>query len=136
VSARTLRQNNVGVTRIVHQNTQTTAHHWEGRTMHEMLKTTVELANDFNFELEAALAHVRMTMVRKRIADNDVVFAVWQDAGEPDGVGYRLVKGQQLLRESMASGTSVPVSITGIRCIDAGQARALAQAEGEKDRRH
>ena len=75
-------------------------------------------------------------MVRKRIADNDVVFAVWQNASEPHGVGYRLVKGQHLLRESMASGMSVSVSITGIKCIDAEQAEALARAEGETDHRH
>jgi hypothetical protein len=74
--------------------------------------------------------------VREMINTNDVVFGVWQDVAEPDGVGMLLVKGEQRLRECIADDKSVLCRILGIPCIEAAQAEALRQVAGEHDRRH
>jgi hypothetical protein len=99
--------------------------------MRDLLRDVVEMANDFNFELENVPSDVRMEMVRQRIAENDVVFAVWQDQTEPHGVGSKLVKGQHLMRQMIADNKSLPLRVTGIKCIDVNQAESLKRIEGE-----
>jgi hypothetical protein len=100
-----------------------------------MLKTVVELANDFNAELEVTPASYRMVMVKRRIAENEVVFACWQDDTRPHNVGFKVIKGQQLMRRIMADHKPLSLRTAGIKCIDAEQAEALAQIAGERDRR-
>lgn len=65
-----------------------------------------------------------------------LVFGVFQDADEPDGVGMLLVKGHALLREIVASGKAWPVDMTGVPCACAEQAEALRLVAGESDRLH
>lgn len=70
------------------------------------------------------------------VADAEVVIAVWQDQQEPHGVGTMLIKGNQSLREIVASSHSRPQMVAAIPCVSAAQAEALRQVAGEKDRRH
>jgi hypothetical protein len=41
--------------------------------------------------------------VKRIIAENDLVFGVWPDLAEPDGIGVHIIKGKRRLR-SIASG--------------------------------
>ncbi len=54
-----------------------------------------------------------------------LVFGVFRDAAEPDGVGMLVVKGHALLREIVASGKALPVDMTAVPCSCAEQAEAL-----------
>ena len=74
--------------------------------------------------------------VRFLTATHDVVFAVWQDRREPDGVGTMLIKGRQAMREVIADGESRAVSLTAIPCRDSVEAQALREVIGEADARH
>jgi hypothetical protein len=74
--------------------------------------------------------------VRQMVDGHDVVYGVWQDAAEVDGVGMLLIKGEQLLRHIVADAKTVSCSIVGIPCVEAAQAEALRQVAGEQDRRH
>jgi hypothetical protein len=72
-----------------------------------------------------------MTPVRRLVDGADIVFAVWQDHEEPDGVGTLLVKGQAALRRCVAPGVPFPAVQTAIKCINVAQAYALAEVCGE-----
>jgi hypothetical protein len=65
--------------------------------------------------------------VLELIADNDVVYGVWQDPTEKHGVGILLIKGANRLRDITATGTPAPLSMTAIRCTCLEQAEALRQ---------
>jgi hypothetical protein len=77
-----------------------------------------------------------MAMVRRRIDDADLCFAVWQDDTKPYGVGFLLVKGQHLMRQMLSDNKPLPVRTTAIKCIEEAQAIALHQVAGEQDHRH
>ena len=62
-------------------------------------RKVVAAANEFAKVLTGDFAQVRAL-----IEEHPLVFAVWQDASEVDRVGMMLIKGQQLLREVIASG--------------------------------
>lgn len=102
-----------------------------------LLNSAVVSANAFRLELQAGVSdEQRYKMVRKHVADNDLVVAVWKDSTANDGVGWLLIKGQQRLRELIADGEKRASRLAGIPCIDAGQAFALLDDAGEADRRH
>jgi hypothetical protein len=65
--------------------------------------------------------------IKRIISESDVVFGVWQDAGEPHGVGLLLLKGAKLLREIVASGEAMPVRTNAISCISYEHAVAAKQ---------
>jgi hypothetical protein len=93
-------------------------------------KTAVELAN-----ATLPLMDGTMEPIRKIIAENEVVLAVWQDATSENGVDMLIVKGQQKLRE-IASSKPAKVRMSAIHCIEREQAFALVDMLGEPDRRH
>ena len=84
----------------------------------------------------AQLSGCGIDAVRFLTATHDVVFAVWQDRREPDGVGTMLIKGQQAMREVIADGESRAVSLTAIPCRSSLEAQALRETIGETDARH
>ncbi len=96
----------------------------------EMKQIIVASANANRAKLTTSIEPVRQILDA-----SDVVFGVWNDAVEPDGVGMLLIKGHQKLREIMASGTQ-GCAISGIPCINIEQAEALRQVLGEQDQRH
>ena len=83
--------------------------------------------------------------VKRILANADLVFAVWPDAGEKEGVGTLILKGQRRLKATGAgwmdapSGTqrfSIPtaqVKWDAIPCNDYEHAYALSQTLGEPD---
>jgi hypothetical protein len=76
-----------------------------------------------------------MEPVMDLIGANDVVFGIWQDSAAPTGVGTRIVKGDNRLREIIASGVTANSLVTAIKCGNAEQAEALRLHAGT-DRTH
>ena len=68
-----------------------------------------------------------MRPVLELVTANEVVFGVWQDDTQPNGVGVLLVKGANRLREIIATGVSQEHKITAIKCTAPEQAEALRQ---------
>jgi hypothetical protein len=60
------------------------------------------------------------------VAEHEVVFAVWQEAGAPHGVGVLLVKGAHRLGDITAAvGWTEGVKMTAIKTSGVDQAEAL-----------
>ena len=85
----------------------------------------VALAN----EVGETLTGGRFEPVKELIDTNDVAFAVWQDAQEPDGVGMLIVKGERRLLTITTARKAEPLSITAIPCQCADQAVALNRSQ-------
>src|SRR3546814_721255 len=75
----------------------------KGRTMDKMKAAAVEAANKVVGFLDGTMAPISKIM-----AENEVVFAVWQDAREDDGVGIKLVKGRKRLEALAAAEQPAP----------------------------
>jgi hypothetical protein len=100
--------------------------------MEGVIERAVESANTFHEKLRTARSDTdRFRMVMERVEKHDFVVAVWQDASERNGVGFRLIKGQQKLA-TIAKGSAKIIGVVGLPCIDAEQAEALYQTAGEK----
>jgi hypothetical protein len=83
--------------------------------------------------------------VKRIIAENDLVFGVWPDLAEPDGIGVHIIKGKRRLR-SIASGAdptpggtvrlkraAEKMRVSAVPCDCAEQAIAAQQTLGEPD---
>lgn len=97
----------------------------------DFVHSLIEMANQNNEEMTGS-----MDEVRQIISDNELVFAVWQDASKPYGVGLLIVKGNDLFRNCIASGTPIEVRVSAISCVEYEGAVALIRACGEPDRRN
>jgi hypothetical protein len=103
----------------------------EAKLFATLLKSQlVEMAN-----ANDALMDGTMAPVLQLVAENEVVFAVWQDEAEPNGVGVMIVKGANKLRDVVATGKERSHRVTAIKCIEAEQAEALRLHVGA-DRTH
>jgi hypothetical protein len=92
------------------------------------VRILVDLANRNEPIMDGA-----MEPVRRIVAEDDVVFAVWQDPNEQYGVGSLVVKGEKLLKEFVASRTAHAIPIDAVKCTCAEQAIALKQVLGDRD---
>jgi hypothetical protein len=91
----------------------------------EDIARMVEKAN-----ANAALMNGTDDMVMKIIAENDVVWGVWQDATQRDGVGLHLIKGRHPLKITPAS--SLPgIRVSAIPCAGYGDAVAKRRDIGD-----
>ncbi len=90
------------------------------------------MANRFSAEM----AGCTIDMLRTVVADNDVAYAVWNDRASPDGISILAIKGQQAMRDIVASGEARALSITAFPCRGEIEAGALQEMIGEADRRH
>jgi hypothetical protein len=69
----------------------------------------------------------------KQIFDEaDVVFGVWDDSTQLEGIGVRTLKGQNQLRDVMALDQARPLHIGVLPCIEEGQAIAAEHVFGDK----
>ena len=75
-------------------------------------------------------------LVKDIIDDAELVFAVWRDVDQPDGIGVIVLKGAQLLRTITASGQSVAATWDAVLCENAEHAEAARRILGERDKRH
>jgi hypothetical protein len=100
----------------------------------------VDLANE-----SRALMDGTIEPVKRIIEENEVVFGVWQDDDEPDGVGILLIKGQRRLGALAESGKPAPtgaerltlpaavMKVSAIPCLCLEQAEAARLTLGEDD---
>ena len=106
-----------------------------GTTRHDALPAEfvgrlVEMANEND-----AIMDGTMRPVMEMIAANDVVWGVWQDSTEPEGVALLIIKGANRLREIVATAASQDIRTTAIKCGGYEQAEALRRHAGT-DRTH
>jgi hypothetical protein len=92
---------------------------------------------DSHAEMKGMTATKTKAFVLKILADNEIVFGVWQDADEPNGIGVLLIKGKARLEASLrdvcASGVFViTTKVSAVPCACYEQALALQQAYGDK----
>ena len=88
----------------------------------------VEMANHLAV---SGLLDGTMTPVRKLFDTHDLVWAVWHDSNEPDGVGTLIVKGERVLQTIVAEHMVKEVAMTAVPCTCAEQAVALKELFGE-----
>jgi hypothetical protein len=86
----------------------------------EFRKQLVNMANASDEVMDGT-----MEPVLDIIASNDVVFGVWQDYAEPNGVGFLVIKGENKLRDLVGTSTVRDFSVTAINCGKAEHAEAL-----------
>ncbi len=92
------------------------------------VRLLVELANKNNERMAGSMREVRQI-----VQSNDIVFAVWQNAAEPFGVGVLLIKG---LHEGVPEDKAMQSRMSAVSCSCYEQAIALRQVCGEPDFRH
>lgn len=92
-----------------------------------ILKRLVALAN----ECIAAGYPETVAELRNVIETYDVVFGVWQDDEEPNGVGTMFIKGEATMRDIIESNTGQPLRHTVIPCLDVDQAEAIREMFGD-----
>lgn len=88
----------------------------------ELKLRMVELANANNDQMSGSMEDIWQIIDQK-----EVVFALWQDAKEPDGVGMLIVKGATRVRQIAEGAAAAECAVSAIKCLDAEQAAALAQ---------
>ncbi len=74
--------------------------------------------------------------MRAVVDGSPLVFWVFQDRSQQDGVGWLRVKGHALLREIVANGKDCLVDMAAVLCTCAEQAEALRLVTGESDILH
>jgi hypothetical protein len=89
------------------------------------VRRLVEMANANDAGMDGT-----MRPVQELVAAHELVFGVWQDAVEPNGVGLLIVKGANRLRDISATGNTASCRITAIKCGSFEQAEALRQHVG------
>jgi hypothetical protein len=91
-----------------------------------------EMAEHRRFLKRMADASERMP-VKAIMEEAELVYGVWADAGEPDGVDWLILKGERLLRESMASGGPISTQTAAIWCESREDARSVRQTFGSHE---
>ena len=86
----------------------------------------VDFINDHFFDFDRPTISVREIFHK-----NDVVFGLWQNSSEPDGVGMCVIKGQNAIRESMASGKGASVRMAALPFETAEDAREAEEVFGD-----
>jgi hypothetical protein len=92
------------------------------------VRNLVDLANRNEANMDGT-----MEPVERIVAAGDVVFAVWQDPEEENGVGSLVVKGAKLLKEIVASQNPQAIRIDAVKCTCVEQAIAFRQVLGDRD---
>ncbi len=90
----------------------------------DLKRRLVDMANGNQERMDGT-----MTPIWRIIDENELVFAIWQDEMEPDGVGMVIVKGAALLRgiAQASKGFFDELATSAIPCTSAEQAEALRQ---------
>jgi len=70
------------------------------------------------------------------IEAHDIIFAVWQDANERDGVGMTLVKGDALLHTIVDTQRAAPTNMTAVPCSSLEEAEAMRRVYGDPKHQH
>jgi hypothetical protein len=99
------------------------------QTWGEFKREIVEIANE-----NIALMDGTTKPVQELFRNAEIVWGIWQDANEPDGIGTLVMKGAKLLREIGSNGKDMPnVVFTAIPCVCLEQAIAARNKFGTPD---
>ena len=99
----------------------------------ELVRLMTERANAHQDAMRGMSDKAATKYVREIVADNDVVFGVWQEPAAPYGVGIRPIKGRQWLEAITTSGVPEMLRLNAVPCAEEAQAVAAEQVFG-KDR--
>jgi hypothetical protein len=99
----------------------------------ELIRFMTEHANAHQDAMRGMSEKAAMKYVREIVADNDVVFGVWQESAAPYGVGIRPIKGRQWLEAITTSGVPETLRLNAVPYAEEAQAVAAEQVFG-KDR--
>jgi hypothetical protein len=94
----------------------------------EFLRELVNIAEINNAEMDGT-----MEPIKRIVADAEVVFAIWPDLEQREGIGLLIVKGEKLLEKVSVSGRAQTIKIEAINCVSVEQAVALKQMLGDRD---
>jgi hypothetical protein len=79
----------------------------EGAATERFEQTLVSMANHLIEQLREFPEHKRVGIIKRKIADSDVVMAIWNDPSDASGVGYILLKGQDIARQAAAENRGI-----------------------------
>ena len=95
----------------------------------EHLQMLVSMAN-------ALVGNLDTDGVREIIDGSDVVFGVYQDVTEPEGVGITIIKGELALESIFLLGASLDTNVAAIPCREREEAWALRLTLGDGKTTH
>jgi hypothetical protein len=98
----------------------------------QWLVDAVAVANVLQKKLAGLDGKETFKAIKSVVDNNDLVFGIFQDSSEPNGVGFEVIKGLNLLREISASRKTKKVSTGSIPCISREQAIAAQNLWGDK----
>ena|ERR1035437_3953149 len=99
---------------------------------HQVLKSQmVERANAHTSAMQGMNEKSAFGYMRSVIDANQVVFGVYQDTGEPDGVGMHLIKGSRELQAVVVSGRLEGLRVDAVPRESFEQAIAAEQKLGD-----
>jgi hypothetical protein len=87
----------------------------------------VNLANENTARLDGT-----MQAVEDILAENELVFAVWQDRTKDTGISYIIIKGHAIARDALAKQADGFAKVSAIACPDADVAFRLQDAYGDQ----
>lgn len=97
------------------------------------LKLLVDMANTNGSSMHAKEVDAAFSILQEKIANNPVVYGVWEDPRSTYGVGTYLIKGRAHLEASAAAG--VEIKITAVPCFSYEVAVNIAHGDGTGDLR-
>jgi hypothetical protein len=90
--------------------------------------TLAEMAEGLRQALVAMPDADRSKHVGRLVRDSTMVFGVWPDSGEPDGIGTQIIKGDEMLVPLDGFVMPEAVSVAAIPCVGLDQAAAARDA--------
>jgi hypothetical protein len=100
--------------------------------MTEFRKKLAEDAADVRERMRGLDAASAFKFVKKIFDEAEVVFGVWDDSTQPEGIGFRAIKGQNEFREVVATNRAQQMHIRVVPCIEEEQAIAAERVFGDK----
>jgi hypothetical protein len=97
----------------------------------ELVQAFVTMSNKVQKQLSGMSGEDAFQTIKDIVENADVVFALWQDESEPNGVGVLMIKGDPNLLEIIASGRAT-CKIAAIPCTERAHAEAARASLGNK----
>jgi hypothetical protein len=97
----------------------------------EFVQALVTMSNKVQKQLSEISGEDAFQAIKGLVEDADVVFALWQDKSETNGVGVLMIKGDPNLLETIASGRAT-CKIAAIPCTERAHAEAARASLGNK----
>jgi hypothetical protein len=99
------------------------------------LANLAEMAEGLRRTLVAMPDAERSKHIGRLVRESTMVFGVWRDSHEPDGVGLQIIKGDEVLVPLDGFIMPEPIKIAAIPCVGLEQAAAARSAWMDYERR-